>query len=165
MTRNRQLLIARLRGLGPWLILCCLLTSSASYAKATVITLSALTKESSVIVLGRVVVPKENAAAIAGPVSFEATMVLKGGPSVQVGTIALCNSRPNEEWPDVSTLTGEVILFVLPHGTCFNLSHNYRSVVKVQLGQASTGEIRGEPENQPLDRFLDRLRTLISTKP
>jgi hypothetical protein len=84
---------------------------------------------------------------------------------VQLGTIALCNSRPNEEWPDVSTLTGEVILFALPHGRCLNLSHNYRSVVKVRDGQACTGEIKGEPENQPLDRFLDRLRSLILRKP
>src|SRR5258708_6536774 len=156
MTSNPYPLNPRRRGLGPWFMLCCLLISSASHAKATVITLPALTKESSGIVLGHVIGPKENAVATDGAVSFEASLVLKGGPNIQLGTIALCNSRPNEEWPDVSTLTGEVILFVLPHGACFNLSHNYRSVVRIQDGQASTSEIRGEPENQPLDRFLDR---------
>jgi hypothetical protein len=162
VTSDRRIVHPPRHGAIVWLIFWCLLNSATAHAKATVATLSELTKESSVIVLGHVAGPKEPAETADRSVSFAVSLVLKGGPHVRGDALVLCNSRPNEEWPDMSTLTGEAILFVYPKGACFNLSHNYRSVVRVQDGQASTGEIRGEPEHQPLEKLLQRLRTLIS---
>jgi hypothetical protein len=128
-------------------------------AKATIVTLPELAKESQVIVYGHIDVAKDPS--LATGLQFRATQVLKGESSVHEGVIPLCNARPNTEWPDLSKLTGDAVLFLSPRGECFNLSHNYRSVIHIHGDRASTLVLEGEPEDQSLDGFLERVRKLV----
>ena len=99
-------------------ILCALLMPTVTDAKATIVTLPELTKESQVIVYGHIDVA--NDPSLVTGLQFRATQVLKGESSVHEGVIPLCNARPNTEWPDLSKLTGDAVLFLSPRGECFN---------------------------------------------
>jgi hypothetical protein len=146
-------------------LLCSLLASMLAYAKATIVTLPELIDESQVVVYGHMdVAQKSSSIPSTARLQFKAVQVLKGGPSVRDEVVPLCNRRPNTEWPDLSKLTGDAVLFLLQSGDCFNLSHNYRSVVRVHGDRATTGEIKDQPEEQALDRFLERVRQLAAKK-
>jgi len=133
-------------------------------AKATIVTLSELIMQSQVSVYGHVGASTkfQSPAPSTSWVRFEASQVLKGQASIRGGVVPLCNSRPNEEWPDMSTLAGENILFLARHGDCFNLSHNYRSLANVHGDQVSTMTIGDQPNAQPLDVFVKKVRALVS---
>ena len=133
-------------------------------AKATNVTLSELIMQSQLIVDGHVVASTKFQSSVpsTGWVRFEASHVLKGQASIRGGVVPLCNSRPNGEWPDMSTLAGENILFLARHGDCFNLSHDYRSLANVHGGQISTVTISDQPSAQPLDVFVRKVRALVS---
>ena len=142
------------------IVLCSgLLSPAVTLAMATLVTLPELTKESQLIVYGHI---DTTASPSSGGLRFQVTGVLKGASSNPEGTVLLCNSRPNTEWPDLSKLTGDAVLFLLQSRSkeCFNLSHNYRSVVRIHGDQVDTVAIDGEPESQPLDRFLGEIRSL-----
>jgi hypothetical protein len=136
-------------------LLCTLLGIRIAHAKATTVTLAELTKESRLIVYG-----KTSTGTV--QLQFNAVQVVKGQSLIQGGAVLLCNGQPNTEWPDLSKLTQEAVLFLIPHGDCFNLSHSYRSVVKVHDDRAATGAIKGEPDDQLLSRFLHKTRRLAS---
>jgi hypothetical protein len=126
--------------------------------------LGELTKESQVIVYGRMDVPKESSSARSSArLQFKAVRVLKGESLIRDRVVPLCNERPNTEWPDLSKLVGDAVLFLMQSGDCFDLSHNYRSVVKVHGDRATTAEIKDQPDDQPLDQFLARVRKLAAT--
>jgi hypothetical protein len=142
-------------------LLCALIAPSLADAKATIVTLYELTEESQVVVYGHMNVAQESSSIPStARLQFKAAQVLKGGTSVLDATVPLCNRRPNTEWPDLAKLAGDAVLFLVRSGDCFNLSHNYRSVVKVSGDRAATGEIKGQPEEQSLDKFLEMVRKL-----
>lgn len=146
-----------------WVVAVCVLLSTVAHAKATIVTLSELTKQSQVIVYGHLAVAAESSSPSSQAwLQFKAVLVVKGASSVRENVIQLCNSRPNLEWPDMSKMAGDTVLFVSQKGDCFDLSHNYRSVVRVRDGRATTGEIKDQPEDQPLDMFLNKVRSLVS---
>lgn len=132
-----------------------LLLASIAFAKATVVTLPELIHQSRVIAYGRI------DANVGVPVPFHASAIIKGADVAQGSVILLCNSRPNPEWPDLSKSVGEQVLFLNRHGDCFNLSHNYRSLIKVHDGRATTIVIKGQPDDQSLDDFLKKIRALL----
>jgi hypothetical protein len=132
-----------------------LLLASIAFAKATVVTLPELIHQSRVIAYGRI---DANADV---PVPFHASAIIKGADVVQGGVILLCNSRPNPEWPDLSKSVGEQVLFLNRHGKCFDLSHNYRSLIKVHDGRATTIVIKDQPDDQSLDDFLEKIRAVL----
>lgn len=135
-------------------------------AKATIVTLSELIIQSQIIVYGHVGAstkkPTSAPSLSASWVRFKASQVLKGHASIHGGVVFLCNSRPNEEWPDMSTLAGENILFLARHGDCFDLSHKYRSLANVHGDQVSTATIEDQPNAQPLDVFIKKVRAVVS---
>jgi hypothetical protein len=123
-----------------------------------------LTEEAQVIVYGHIDVNESPPNPSAGRLRFTTVRVLKGPTSVRDETVVLCNSRPNTEWPDLSKLAGDAVLFLVRSGDCFNLSHNYRSVVKIHNNRAATGEIKGQPDERPLAEFLDMVRAIAANK-
>jgi hypothetical protein len=135
-----------------------LLLATIAFAKATVVTLPELIHQSRVIAYGRI---DSNGGV---PVPFHVSKIAKGADVVQGGDILLCNSRPNPEWPDLSRSVGEQVLFLVKHGDCFDLSHNYRSLIKVHDGRASTIVIKDQPDDQSLDDFLEKISAVLDRK-
>src|SRR5690348_16190286 len=84
------------------------------FAKPASATFAELVRQSPVIVFGRLEtegssVPKPGS----GWVSFKTLRVLRGDASLGGRDIQLCNSPPPmREYPDLSKLTGEVVLFL-----------------------------------------------------
>jgi hypothetical protein len=137
-------------------------------AKPAAVTLAELVQHSPVIVLGRLEiegdsVPKPGA----GWVSFKSLRSLKGGASLGGRNIQLCNSPPPmREYPDLSKLSGEVVLFLSAEkGGCFEYSHTTTSVVGVRDGKVTTAAIADQPIYQPWNVFLQKLRRLGTMAP
>ena len=147
-------------------ILCSIAEPMGVFAKATLVTLPDLTKESQVIVFGRVEDENTDSESSASSdwLRFAVGDVLKGAFLVHDGAVPLCNTRPSTEWPDLSKLTGQSVLFLLhsPKKDCFNLSHNYRSVIRINNNEVDTLVVEGEPAKQSLDTFLRKVRSLVS---
>jgi hypothetical protein len=65
------------------------------------------------------------------------------------------------EYPNLSKLVGEVILFLSAEkGGCFEYSHTTTSVVGVRDGRVETAAIADQPIDLPWNVFLERLRKL-----
>jgi hypothetical protein len=146
----------------------CVLLSGVVHAMATLVTLPELIQKSQVIVYGHLDQSIERSSSPVAPwLRFKTLQVLKGTSSVKDGIVVLCNSRPPQgEWADLSKLSGDSILFLTSKdGACFDVSHSYRSVVAIRDGQASTVTIKGQPKEQPLELFLQNVRTLVSKQP
>lgn len=142
---------------------CLMLSPAFAYAKATIVTLSELTKQSDVIVYGYILPVTDSASvSTAAPLSFTVLQVLKGASDVRDNVVALCNSRPTSEWPDLSKLKGDAVLFLARKGGCLELSHSYRSMVRITSEGASTVAIRGQAQFQPLDTLLAQVRRRVS---
>jgi hypothetical protein len=142
-------------------------TPMVLFAKATLVTLRELTQESQLVVDGHVEGSSIGSASSESSnwLRFGVTDALKGASLVREGAVSLCNSRPNTEWPDLSKLTGRAVLFLLhsQKKDCFNLSHNYRSLIKISGDEVDTLVIEGEPARQPVDAFLQKVRSLVSS--
>ena len=148
-----------------WAVLACVLFAGAVHAMATLVTLPELTQKSQVIVYGHLDENTQRSSSTSSAwLQFRVVEVLKGSSSVRDGTVALCNSRPSQgEWADLSKLSGDGILFLTSKdGACFDVSHSYRSVVAIRDGAVSTVTIKGQPKEQPLESFLQNVRTLVS---
>jgi hypothetical protein len=137
-------------------------------AKPAAVTLEELVQQSSVIVYGRLEtegssVPKPGE----GWVSFKSLQVLKGDASFGGRDIQLCNSPPPmREYPDLSKLTGEVVLFLsVGKEGCFEYSRTTTSVVGVRDGTVTTAAIADQPIYQPWNVFLEKLRRLGAVAP
>jgi len=164
MTQNG--VASRLWSILGWAVVAaCVLLAGVVHAMATLVTLPELIQKSQVIVYGHLdESTKRSSSAASTWLQFKTLQVLKGSSSVRDGTIALCNSRPPQgEWADLSKLSGDSILFLTSKdGACFDVSHSYRSVVAIRDDQASTVTIKGQPKEQPLELFLQNVRTLVS---
>jgi hypothetical protein len=145
---------------------CCFLwmVSAAAHAKMTIVTLSELIKKSEIIVYGHFN-PLVRGASNQSPavVLFEVESIFKGTVAVVVGIIPLCNLRDeySDEY-DLAKLTGVDILFVSKKGRCYELSHGDRSVVPVYGGGAHTIAIEDQPDEQPLEEFVGKIRTIVT---
>jgi hypothetical protein len=132
-------------------------------AKTTAATLPELVQESSVIVYGHIDTvgsPPPRASWV----SFKVSEVIKGNPSLTAEAIFLCNSPPPmREYPDLSKLTGNLVLFLSSQkGGCFDFSHTVKSVVEVHGDQATTVVIDDQPDTQSFKLFLEKLRNLVA---
>jgi hypothetical protein len=146
------------------LLLCALLASSHADSKATVVTLLELIEESQLIIYGHLDIANSPPVFSPTRLRFTAVQLLKGRTSAREDIVLLCNRRPNAEWPDLSKLAGDAVLFLVQSGDCYNLSHNYRSVVKVHGDRATTGAIKDQPDEQTVDEFLQKLRMIDGSK-
>lgn len=139
------------------------LLASILVAKPAAVTLAELVHQSPVIVFGRLEiegssVPKPGA----GLVPFKSSRVLKGDASLGGRDIQLCNSPPPvREYPDLSKLAGDVILFLSAEKErCFEYSRTTISVVGVRDGKVTTAAIADQPIYQSWNVFLKKLRHL-----
>jgi hypothetical protein len=67
------------------------------------------------------------------------------------------------EYPDLSKLTGEVVLFLSAEKAgCFEYSHTTISIAGVRDGRVDTAAIADQPMYLSWDVFLKKLRKLIS---
>jgi hypothetical protein len=134
-------------------------------AKAEPVALPELVRQSSTIVLGQI--PADDLTKAAEQwVSFKSSQVFKGDAALAGRTIQLCNSPPPmREYPKISLLTGEVILFlVAKESGCFEFSHTTRSVVEVHDGEVMTAAIADQPLEQSFEAFIGKLRKLVAKK-
>lgn len=147
---------------GVLLVLWGLAESSAADAQMIKTTLSELVRQSKLIVLGHF---HEGAYQSAGEpndvVRFDVSEVFKGASKLH-SPVALCNYHPDSEWPDLSKMKGNYVIFVSPHGACFQLTVGYRSATLVSDGTAKTGGITGQPLQQPLQAFRAQIRATVS---
>jgi hypothetical protein len=68
------------------------------------------------------------------------------------------------EYPDLSQLAGEVVLFLSAEKAgCFEYSHTTMSVLGVRDGQVATAAIADQPIYQPWNVFLEKLCKLVGT--
>jgi hypothetical protein len=132
------------------------------HASMAIVTLPELIKKSEVIVYGHVIGPQSTSAAGSSTATFEVLSVLKGKPLISEQQILLCNSHQNSEWPDLSRIAGNKVIFVKRTDSCFQLSHGYKSVVSETAGRVATVAIKDEPHDQPLDAFLKKIESLVS---
>src|SRR5215469_3752156 len=107
------------------------------FAKPASATFAELVRHSPVIVFGRLEsegssVPKPGL----GSVPFKSLQVLRGDASLGGRDIQLCNSPPPmAEYPDLSKLTGEVVLFLSAEKAgCFEYSRTTISIAGVRDG-------------------------------
>lgn len=159
----------RSRGLVPACVAAALLVLLATdlFAKPAGMTLAQLVRQSPVIVLGRLEaegdsVPKPGS----GWVPFKSLQVLRGDASLDGRVIKLCNSPPTmREYPDLSKLTGEVVLFLAAEkGGCFEYSHTTTSIAGVREGRVDTAAIADQPMYLSWSVFRKKLRKLISRR-
>src|ERR1700757_1217503 len=131
-------------------------------AKTTAATLPELVQESSVIVYGQIDTVRSPAPR-APWMSFKVSEVIKGDPSLSTDAIFLCNSPPPmREYPDLSKLTGNLVLFLSSQkGGCFDFSHTVKSVVEVHGDQVKTVVIDDQPDTQSFKLFLKKVRNLV----
>lgn len=135
------------------------------FAKPAGATFAELVQQSPVIVFGRLEmegssVPKPGS----GWVPFKSLQVLRGDASLGGRDIQLCNSPPPmREYPDLSKLTGEVVLFLSAEKAgCFEYSHTTISVAGARDGRVDTAAMADQPMSLSWDKFLKKLRKLIS---
>lgn len=69
------------------------------------------------------------------------------------------------EYPDLSKLEGDVILFLTAEKEgCFEYSHTTTSVVGVSDGNVTSAAIADQPIYQPWSVFLEKLHRLGAAK-
>ena len=134
-------------------------------AKPGNVTFSELVRHSPVIVFGRLEtegssVPQPGS----GWVTFKSLQVLRGDSSLGGRDIQLCNSPPPmREYPDLSKLTGEVVLFLSAEKAgCFEYSYTTISVAGARDGRVDTAAMADQPMSLSWDEFLKKLRKLIA---
>lgn len=124
-------------------------------------TLPELVNQSGIIFIGHVHEGEARSPVSANDVvQFDATELLKGAAGVQ-GVISMCNYHPNSEWPDLSRLKGDHVIFASPSGSCLKLTVGYRSVATVTDDVVNTSGITGQPLRQHLSAFSARIRSLV----
>ena len=138
---------------------------SVSFGRVSVKTLPELVKMSPVIAYGRIASPVTTSTAGRDWVQFESLEILKGSSSLSGKEISLCRSPPPmTDYPDISKWAGyEVILFLSRRQEgCFELSHSYVAVVEVRDGVAETSRIEKQPERQPSDKLLNKIKKEVA---
>ena len=135
------------------------------FAKPAGASFAELVQQSPVIVFGRLETEGSSVPTPgSGWVPFKALQVLRGDTSLAGRDIQLCNSPPPmAEYPDLSKLTGEVVLFLSAEKAgCFEYSHTTISVAGVCDGRVDTAAMADQPMYLSWDVFLKKLRKLIS---
>jgi hypothetical protein len=131
-------------------------------ASMTTITLAQLVVKSDVVALGHTSGTPGVQQPMGNTVAFEITTLLKGGQALEAGAIIkLCNPNNNSEWPDLTKMQGDRVIFVAKAGDCYSLVHGYRSIIGGDGGQAWTSVIKGQPYKQPITTFLQKIQVLV----
>lgn len=145
-------------------ILCGLFLIASARARVTVVTLSQLVDESDTIVYGSFKLTSRPHAQSPSYVQFTPKSVLRGKDISANGSITFCNSS-GEKAPDLSKMTGTLVIFASKQTECFGLSHGNKSIVRVKAGRARTAAMDDQPEAQPLVSLLKKIRALVAKQP
>lgn len=134
-----------------------LVWSDASVARLTNITLEELVAGSTLIAYGRT----ETKDAEASSVGFAVTTFLKMPSETAEKKARICNDATEIESYDLSLVTRTYVVFAAAKNDCYAPIHGLRSVVQVRDDIALTGNISGQPAEQPLDNLLSKIRVLV----
>lgn len=140
-----------------------LLVPAIVAASMTIITLPDLVNKSATIAYGHVD-GKSLSVSSGHPmpvVTFDVVQGLKGN-AVSGQQINLCNSHLSSERPDLSKMTGALVVFASPQGSCLELSHGSRSVIAFAGRRAQTYMLEGEPHDQSLEEFAQKIGSIAS---
>jgi hypothetical protein len=144
-------------------LLAVILTWSPANSKMTLISLSELVRKSDLIVYGHLNSSAGAPGVSHSLVSFQPESILKGKAIAGAGSITFCDS-PSDELPDLSKITGTLLVFASKKPDCFELSHGDRSIVQVEADIAKTVAIRDQPEAQSLKTLLKKIRSLVAAQ-
>jgi hypothetical protein len=93
-------------------------------------------------------------------VEFEVIALLLAPSHATKKTFRICNDVSDVESYDLSRVTRSYVVFAAAKGDCYAPIHGLRSVVQIRDKVALTGNISGEPSEQPLDSLLSKIRSL-----
>lgn len=142
-------------------LLCGLFLLASAHAKVTVVTLSQLVDESDTIVYGSFEARSKAAAQSPSFVQFIPKSLLRGKDISAGKSITFCN-QSGERSPDLSRMTGSVVLFANKQLECYALSHGDKSIIRVKAGHARTAAMDDQPQAQPLKVLLKKIATLVA---
>jgi hypothetical protein len=125
------------------------------------ITLRELVQKSDVIARGEVGGAASTSEARNGVASLQISSVLKGKDVGVNSKLPLCNQQVDSEHPDLAKVQGDYVVFAARKGECFYLVWGHDALIAVRNGRASTAGIMDQPTDQPVDEFLNRIRSLI----
>ena len=140
-----------------------LVNSTMSLAKLVNIRLEKLVNDSDLIVYGRTI--RESAGGVSGGLrtgSFEVTSVLKGASLEGRKRVQICNDPGDIESYDLGKVVGFYVVFTKSSGDCFRPVLGLRSVVQTEGHFALTGNIADEPQQQDINSFLTKIKSLAS---
>lgn len=107
--------------------------------------------------------PRETYADQTEPVVIYRTLtVLKGE---QKEFVALCNRVYNAEWYDLEKLEEPLVIFAFKHEGCYATGTGVVSVVRVRDGRADTSLIDGEPKEQGIKEFMQKIQSRLNSQP
>jgi hypothetical protein len=145
-------------------VLCGLLCLASANARVRVVTLSQLVDESDTIVYGSFKLTSRASAQSPAFVQFIPKATLRGKDLSVNGSLTFCNAS-GEKWPDLSRITGTLVIFANKQLECFGLSYGNKSIVRVKAGRARTGAMDDQPEAQPINVLLKKISVLVAKQP
>ena len=131
-------------------------------AKLIAIQLEELVRQSAFIAYGKTVHQYEPGGD--STVLFAPAQILKGAAGIN-RPIRLCNSPRDVESFDLRKVSADYVVFAAPSGPCFRPIYGISSVIQVESQVAKTLSIAGEPESQPLEVFVSKIRLIVKAQP
>lgn len=93
--------------------------------------------------------------------TFKVVVALKG--AIRAGSsIRMCDPEPMRDNPTFSEPVGRFVVFAHQRDACFSWAWSGRSVVRVTSAEVHTIALDGEPDDQPLEQFMARIRAIVS---
>jgi hypothetical protein len=105
--------------------------------------------------------PKSPPSLDSSTVAFEPIVVLKVPKERNVSAITLCNTPIDTETYDLTKIKGNYIVFAAKRELCFRPVHGIGSIIMVDEKRARTLAIADEPDSQPIDAFIAKIRSLV----
>jgi hypothetical protein len=145
-------------------VFCGLFLLNVAHAKVTVVTLSQLVDESDTIVYGSFKLASRASPQSPSFVPFIPKSILRGKDLSAHGSITFCN-QSGEKSPDLSRMTGTVVIFATKQLECFGLAHGNKSIIRVKAARARTAAMDDQPEAQSLASLLKKIHALVAKQP
>jgi len=134
------------------------------YAKIARTTLDELVRYSDLVFYGETtshVAPLENNPYV---IWFRTSSFLKSPIGLDKGDLPICDDMMLRDTIDLRKYPGVYVVFARANRRgCYSPVAGYKSLVGIVEGTAQTFNIDEEPDTQPLDAFLTKIRTLIQS--
>jgi hypothetical protein len=141
------------------LFLVALFVPTSGETKLLHIKLAELVDKSQFIAVGRTI----RSAAAPSKVLFQPKEILRG-KMLEGGDIVLCNQPDDVESYDLRELEGLYVVFASFEVRCYRPVHGVSSVIRMTDGVAWTVGIYDQPESQPVQEFLGKVKTYLTAR-